>query len=92
MTTRGNVVIAAVLLLTQLGGGTPGANPAEQIERSVTGPLPQGPGARDAVVARRRIPIAPDANRTVIPIGESGVAVASQLRDALASATMAARG
>ncbi len=40
---RENVLISALVLLAQLGGGTPGTNPAEQIERSVTQPLPQAP-------------------------------------------------
>jgi hypothetical protein len=33
--TRGNVLIGAFVLLAQLGSGTPGAGPVEQIERSV---------------------------------------------------------
>jgi hypothetical protein len=41
--TRGHVLIGALVLLAQLGSGTPGANPAEQIERSVTQPVPQAP-------------------------------------------------
>ena len=41
--TRGNVLIGAFVLLAQLGSGTPGAGPLEQIERSVTQPLPQAP-------------------------------------------------
>ena len=43
MMTRGNVLIGALVLLAQLGSGTPGAGPLEQIERSVTQPLPQAP-------------------------------------------------
>jgi len=43
MRTRANVLIGALVLLAQLGGSTPGADPIAQIERSVTQPLPQAP-------------------------------------------------
>ncbi len=39
--TRSNVLIGALVLLAQLGGGMHGGDPINQIERSVTGPLPQ---------------------------------------------------
>src|SRR5437879_4386380 len=40
-----HALVVAVLLLAQLGGGTPGRSPVEQIERSVTRPVPQAPAA-----------------------------------------------
>jgi hypothetical protein len=38
-----HALVVAVLLLAQLGRGTPGRSPVEQIERSVTRPVPQAP-------------------------------------------------
>lgn len=43
--TPAHALVVAVLLLAQLGGGTPGRSPVEQIERSVTRPVPQAPTA-----------------------------------------------
>jgi hypothetical protein len=40
---RDQVLVAALLLLAQLGGGMPGRTPTQQIERSVTRPVPQAP-------------------------------------------------
>jgi hypothetical protein len=38
-------LVVALLLVAQLGGGTPGRSPVQQIERSVTRPIPQAPAA-----------------------------------------------
>ena len=38
-----HALVVAVLLLAQLGRGTAGRSPVEQIERSVTRPVPQAP-------------------------------------------------
>jgi hypothetical protein len=38
----GHVLVGALLLLAQLGGGR-GSNPAEQVERSMQRPLPEAP-------------------------------------------------
>jgi len=40
---RDQAMVVALLLLAQLGGGMPGRSPAQQIERSVTRPVPQAP-------------------------------------------------
>src|SRR5213593_2359620 len=40
-----HALVVAVLVLAQFGGGTPGRSPVEQIERSVTRPVPQAPAA-----------------------------------------------
>ena len=42
---RGHALVGALLVLAQFGGGTPGRSPVEQIERSVTRPVPQAPAA-----------------------------------------------
>ena len=72
MTSRGTVVIGALVLLAQLGGGTPGAGPAEQIERSVTQPLAQAPSVSaapspDAWVPDRFIPNAGGSGTSLVP-------------------------
>lgn len=41
----GHTMVVALLLVAQLGGGTPGSNAAEAIEHSVTRPVPQAPAA-----------------------------------------------
>ena len=41
----GPTMVAAFLLVAQLGGGTPGSNAAKAIEHSVTRPVPQAPTA-----------------------------------------------
>ncbi len=38
-----NLLVAAVVLVLQLGGGTPGSKAVEEIERSVTRPVPGAP-------------------------------------------------
>jgi len=42
---RGHALVGALLVLAQLGGGMRGRSPVEQIERSVTRPVPQAPAA-----------------------------------------------
>ena len=50
---RGHALVGALLLLAQLGGGGTSFNSAvDQIERSVTRPVPQAPAARHVPRAR----------------------------------------
>jgi hypothetical protein len=39
--SRGNILISALVLLAQLGGGMHGGDPIDQIDRQSTRPLPQ---------------------------------------------------
>lgn len=43
MKSTGSLVVGALLIVLQLGGGTPLSRSAEQIGRSVTRPIPQAP-------------------------------------------------